>query len=330
MKRFLAFLLFTVVFSSCDDGDLTQVSFEFDDTIAKSCNADTDKFFIYKMQDNRALIIQLPESNFPNRISADLTTQPESLTINANTIRLIYREYSGKVTEKTMCSAVPVSNPTVVEEREASEGKITITTTAIKSEPDANGATKIIAYSHALVFTDLKFNLGDDTSQINEAFSQVIYETNAVPFTNFVGLTSLFSCENDNTFLFKYDPTQALVLDLKPEDAAYLFSGEAGPKTRLISTDTKLTHFFFDTTIAFLTNDYFCTVPTPDTPPITDAYRAENGIENQSGIIEVTSLASDNGFKHKIVLKNVRLTKGSLKVQMGNEFIFGEINIPTN
>lgn len=322
MKRFFAFIFLTLALSSCDDGDLTQVTFEFDDTIlAEACGSETPDFFIYKIQDNRALIIQIPEEKFPNRISADLTTQPELLDIeNLNlNIRVIYREYSGEITENTLCSTIPVSNPVVVEEREATKGKIKITTTAIKSEPDANGATKIIAYSHALVFTDLKFE-----NQINEGFNQVIYQTTATAFNNFAGLTSLFSCENDDTFLFKYNPTQSLVLDLSDADAAFLFSNEAGPKTRLINDATKLTHYFYNTDINTLNNAYFCTNPTPDTPPVIDAYFAENGIDGERGIIEVTSLASDNGFKHTIVLKKIRLVKGSLKVEMGDEFIFGE------
>ena len=107
-------------------------------------------------------------------------------------------------------------------------------------------------------------------------------------------------------------------------DAAFLFSNEAGPKTRLINDATKLTHYFYNTEINTLNNAYFCTNPTPDTPPVIDAYFAENGIEDERGIIEVTSLASDNGFKHTIVLKKIRLVKGSLKVEMGDEFIFGE------
>lgn len=321
MKRFFAFIFLVLALSSCDDGDLTQVTFEFDDSLAKACGSETPDFFIYKIQDNRALIIQLSESNFQNRVSADLTTQPDLLDIedlNLN-IRVIYREYSGEITENTLCSTIPVSNPVVVEEREATKGKIKITTTAIKSEPDANGATKIIAYSHALVFTDLVFE-----NQINEGFNQVIYQTTATAFNNFAGLNSLFSCENDDTFLFKYNPTQSLVLDLSEADAAFLFSNEAGPKTRLINDTNKLTHYFYNTDINTLNNAYFCTNPTPDTPPVIDAYFAENGIEGERGIIEVTSLASDNGFKHTIVLKKIRLVKGSLKVEMGDEFIFGE------
>lgn len=324
MKHFFAFLLLAVVFSSCDDGDLTQVSFEFDTTVAKPCNTNTGNFFIYKTQDRRALIVQLPEENFQNRITADLATQPPALTINASSVRLIYREYSGTVTSSTICSAVPEANPTVVLEREATEGKITITTTALKSEPDANGATKITGYLHTLTFNDLKFGLGDGNTQINEAFTQVTYQTTPTPFTNFAGVTGLFSCENATSRLFKYLDKQALVLDLSNASAAYLFSNEAGPKTALISNNNKLSHVFFNTENTSLTNDYFCTNPTPATPAVSDIFVAENGVENQTGIIEVTSLPSTNGFKHTIILRKVRLAKGSLKVEMGDAFIFGE------
>lgn len=330
MKRIFAFILLVVAFSSCDDGDLTQVTFEFDDTLAGKCGSGTPDFFIYKIQDNRALIIQLPEANFPNRVSADLTTQPEILNIEDEKIRLIYREYSDKITGAMLCSTIPVSDPVVIQEREATKGKIQITTTAIKSEPDANGATKIIAYLHTLIFTDLVFELEDGTNQINESFSQVSYQTDAVPFANFAGLTNLFSCPDNTNKLFKYNPTQALVLNLSDDDVAVLFSSDAGPKTRLISDTNNLSHLFFNTQMTSLANNYFCTDPTPTTPPITEEYIAANGVAGQTGIIEVTTLASDNGFKHTIVFKKVRLVKGSLKVEMGDQFTFGEITIPTN
>lgn len=323
MKKIFSLLLLIVLFSNCDDGDLTEVSFEFDATTAGKCGSGTPDFFIYKIQDQRALIIQLPESSFKNEISADKSTPPLQLGINNTSIRLIYREYSGKITSNTMCSTVPVSSPIVTEERAATSGTITITTTALKSEPDANGATRITGYLHTLVFNDLVFDLGNGNTQINEAITQVTYQTDAITFTSFAGLSPVFSCGTDITNLFKYLDKQAIVLDLSNDDAAFLFSGEPGPKTKLISNDTKLTRLFFNTTINTLNNTYFCTDPLPDTPPIIDVFAAENGATDQSGIIEVTTLPSDIGFKHTIIFRKVRLVKGTLKVEMGNEYIFG-------
>ena len=324
MKNFFALLFITVLFSSCDDGDLTQVSFDFDTSDAQACATGTSDFFIYKIQDQRALIIQLPEKSFENKITADQPTAPLTLAISSAEVRLLYREYSGTVTSNTMCSTVPVSSPTVTQEREATDGTITITTTALKSAADANGATQITGYLHTLTFTNLVFELGDEGTQINEAFTQVTYQTDAEAFTPFSGLTGLKSCANDNSFLFKYLDKQALILDLNDADASFLFSGAAGPKVRLISADNKLTRVIFNATSSSLTDAYFCTIPTPTTPAIAELFTAENGIADQSGIIEVTSLPSTNGFKHTIVLKNIRLAKGSLKVDMGAEYIFGE------
>jgi hypothetical protein len=324
MKRFFALFLSILVFSSCDDGDLTQVSFEFDDTVAEDCGMDTDNFFIFKTQDRRALIIQLPESSFENLISVDRPTPPLPLVIDANSIRLIYREYSDEVSINTFCSVVPVAYPAVVQEREATEGKITITTTAIRSEPDANGATRITNFLHTLVFSDLKFDLGDGNSQINEAFTQVTYLTDATPFTNFAGLTGIFSCEDETTFLFKFLNTQALILNLDPADYAFLFSDEAGPKRRLFSSETTLTHAFFNTSAASLSTNYFCANTPPGTPEVLESFNAVNGVDDVSGIIEVTTLSSVNGFMHTIVFKNVRLAKGTLNRELGNAFIFGE------
>ena len=328
MKRFFAFLLAILVLSGCDDGELTQVSFEFDDASAKPCGTGSPDFFIYKTQDRRTLIVQLPETSFENEISVDQTTPPLQLAINGSNIRLIYREYSGEITDNTICSVVPPANPIVTQEREATSGKITITTTAILSEPNANGATQITNYLHTLVFTDLVFDLGDNTTQINEAITQVTFQTLATGFTNFSNLTGVKSCTNngvnDATFLFKYQNDQALILDLSDSDAAFLFSNEPGPKKRYFSSETILTHAFFNTSTVFLNDAFFCSNPTPVTPPVIDSFTAEDGVTDISGIIEVTSLQSVNGFKHTIVLKKVRLVKGTLKRELGNEFIFGE------
>lgn len=323
MKRFWPFLLLVFVLSSCDDGDLAQVSFDFDDTTAKQCGTGTSDFFIYKTQDKRVLIIQIPEENFPNLLSADEDTPPETLEINGSSIRLIYREYSGTVSVNTICSTVPPATPIVVEEREATEGEITVTTTAIKTEPDANGVTQITHFLHTLVFNDLVFEIGD-AKQINEAFTQITYQTEATDFTNFSNVTGVQSCENDDTFLFKISADQALVLDLSDADAAALFTGEPGPKKRYFSDDTKLQQLFYDTSLAFLNVDYFCADQQPTNPEVIDTFTSVNGVVDQSGLIEVTSLESDNGFKHTIVLKNVRLAKGTLTRQLGNEYIFGE------
>jgi hypothetical protein len=325
MKLFFALLLLTLTLSSCENGDLNQVTFEFNDTPATACNVNvTDAFFIYKIQDRRALIVQLQESNFENEITADKLIQPIPLEINAANIRLIYREYSDDVTKNTICSTIPAANPTVVQEREATAGTITVTTTAIKSAPNANGARSITAYLHTLVFRDLVFDLGDGNTQINEAFTQVTYQTTATAFTSFAGPSPLFSCTNAPIVLFKFLNKQALVLNLSAADAAELFSNSPGPKSILLSDENSLKRLFFNTAVSTLTESYFCTNPAPVNPSITDAFTAENGVVGQSGIIEVTTLSSINGFKHTIVFKNMIFAKGSLKVEMGNEFIFGE------
>jgi hypothetical protein len=329
MKQFFALLLLTLALSSCDDGDLTQVSFEFNNTPAIACNTATDNFFIFKTQDRRALIIRLPESNFQNNLTVDRLSQPEPLAINGTTIQVLYREYSADVTESTICSAIPASNPAVVAERSASAGTINITTTAIRSEPDANGATRITNFLHTLVFSGLKFDLGDGTSQINEAFTIITYQTAGIDFTPFAGLPNLNICSN-NTLLFKNNPTQALILDLSDADAVTLFTGEPGPKRVLISNDSTLRHLFFNSTITPLSNAYFCAISPPDAPPVLETFIAENGTENISGIIEVTTIAIDRGFKHTIILKNITLANKNLKVKMGNAFTYGEVSILTN
>jgi len=319
-------LLFVLCFfiSSCDDGSVDQVSFTFNDSLAGVCRSGTSAFFIQKTQDNRAIIIQVPESNFQNRLTADLPVQPQPLTINGSSIRLIYREYSGPITGTILCSVIPEAEPVVTREREATAGTLRITTTAIKTEPNADGVTQITHFLHTLTFSDLTFDLGEGNTQVNEQIAPIQFQTPATSFTNFSGLPGVESCTNDNTVLFKYQVDQSLVLDLSDADFATLFSSEPGPKSVLFSDSTRLKHTFYNTTINTLSDTYFCSNPLPALPPVIEEFQAVNGILNQSGIIQVTTLPSTNGFKHTIVLLNVRLANGSLTRQLGNSFIFGE------
>lgn len=335
MKRFFSFLVLAVLFTGCDDGDMQEVSYEFDEVAAQPCNDDTDNFFIYKTTDQRALILKLDEDNFTRTVTSDSLPQLGGvieLEINASN-QLIYRVYNDEVSPTTMCpnNGVPAAYPIVTEERSAQGGKMLIRTTPIKSEENTDGSTRITQYLHTISFVDVTFITADGT-QRNESLPPVTYRTQASSF-NFDNLSEPEICaENDYKLLFRYVGNQGMTLRLSEADAAYLFSPDfSEPKVRFLNSGNILTYRFFERTdITPLTDSYFCSVTQPELPSIGYTWTGNNSVDENTGKIEVvTEEIDDDVYKHTITLKNVTMARGSQNFKLERDFIFGEVETIT-
>src|SRR4051812_30404823 len=113
MKRFFFLLMFAFLLNGCDDGDLEVESFDFSTATTQKCFSATDNFFLYKVNQKEALIVQLDEEdNFPNEVTPD--GAPRVVDISA-TNKVIYRLYDGDLSTESVCSAIPSSSPNVTE-----------------------------------------------------------------------------------------------------------------------------------------------------------------------------------------------------------------------
>lgn len=333
MKRFFSFLVLAVLFTGCDDGDMEEVSFEFNETSASPCNVsgDANQFFIYKTTDQRALLLKLLEKNFSNTITQDtLDGALIGLPLGAAN-QLIYRVYSGTVGASTICSAIPAASPIVTEERTATGGTAYIQTDVIKSEINADGSNSITDYKHTITFSDVTFNLENGT-QRNETLPPMIYTRRAPSFTTFdLPTTSLNRCGESNNLLYRFatsssnSNSQAMKLELSNAAAEALFSNVLDtPKIQYLSNDEGaeniLSHVFFGSTATSpLTTDYFCSSTTPNFPSVKDTWNGEAGAE-----IEVITTAIDtNVIRHTVTLKGVRMIKGSQFFFLKTNFVFG-------
>lgn len=329
MKRIFSFLVLAVLCTSCDDGDLQEVSFEFNDSSAIACNisGEDEDFFIYKTTDQRALILQLSEKNFSNTITADtLSGVPIGFDLGLRN-KLIYRVYSDNVSADNICSAIPPSLPIVTEERIASDGKVSITTTALKTFNETDGSSKIAQYRHTISFSDITFNVADG-SQRNESLPTIIYDRSARSFAAFDGPTELNSCSDNPKLLYRNNNDQSLLLRLNDETVATLFSHTEGVKkayfTNAQGTENSLTHLFYGSTATNPLNEaYFCNPVTPNYPTVQESWKAANGVVDESGIIEVLTEEINNGFKHTITLRNVTMEKGTQDFTLKSTFVLG-------
>lgn len=165
MKRFLSLLVCTFIFNSCDDGDINFKSFNFD-TAAPVTDCPDNNGLFFKINGNEALILQIPLSSFPNEV----TPAGENTVLIDSQNKVIYRLFSGTVTNNYFCSSVPPVTPTVSDEWTASNGvadvsgMIEITTTEI-----INTDNVLTGYNHFIVFKNVTF-LNSENSFVYESY----------------------------------------------------------------------------------------------------------------------------------------------------------------
>lgn len=127
MKKFLTFLL-CLALCSCDDGDLTIETIDFDDIAIDYCDTtvSTSTTLFFKINGNEVLILTLASGTLKNVASEGEVEYPIS-----SSTTLTYRDFSDDVSSNYFCDLIPPTEPTVVEEIEAESGSVLITTTAV-------------------------------------------------------------------------------------------------------------------------------------------------------------------------------------------------------
>ena len=311
MKKIIGLFLITTLLNSCDDGDLTQENINFDAVAVQKC---TQNSLLYKLNENEALIFDATSINFPTE-----TMDQEFAISPAN--RVIYRFYNNLVTTATICEIIPPVTPIVSDEWSASAGNIIIKTTANKTPPDSDNGTRITGYSHNITFKNITFSKSNGT-QVYETFTFGAYVTSAtiLPF-NFRKI--LKQCPISKQ-LFDNNSSEALILDIDPTLIVNAPTPLNSPRTGLISnTKNKLTYKLFSG--GLLTADYFCKSTLPTTPEVNEEWIAVSGVENVSGIIEVTTTVFGQGFNHKVIIKKAKLKRGNSDFLLGDNYIYGEL-----
>jgi hypothetical protein len=296
--------------NGCDDGDLIQEDINFEDVTAQKCSTNN---IIYKLKDSEALIFEATGVTFPTE------TTSQELNISSSN-RVIYRFYNGTVSASTICESIPPATPIVTGQWTATGGNIVINTTAVKTTNETDNSTKITGYNHNITFKNITFDKGNGT-QVYETFAFGDYLISATPLPLAFNKT-LEQCPSSKQ-LYDYNSSEALILDVDPT----LIINEAtplnAPRTGLISdAKNKLTYRLFS---GLVTGAYFCNTTFPATPAVTEEWIGVSGVANISGIVEVTTAAFGNGFKHTVVLKKVKMKKGNSDFILGDNYIYGEL-----
>ena len=317
MKSVLSLILVLLFLNSCDDGNISVISFDFSTSKAQSCNMGVEgKFFIFSKQDKRTFIIQTSELNFANEVTPD--GAPKTILINETNNKVIYREYSDKIVDATICSAIPPISPIVTKELIAIGGSIVITTTPITSENTSNGSSRITGYNHEIYFQNIRFNNGN-TEQTNDKIAFGTYTTAAIIPVDFSSL-SIQNCGGDNSYLFKASGNQTL--NLKIDSTIFDTTIVGIPKTKLI--DGTINQVYWNIFTSNVNQSIICSTSIPLPLELWNGNNSTNINGNLTGEIEVTTNSIGNGkFEHVIRLKNVTLTKGLVSFRLGTDYLFG-------
>ncbi len=311
MKKIFSIFFLSLFLNGCDDGDLTQENIDFESVTAQKCS---NTNIIYKVKENEALLIDASGIQFPT----EETTQ--EIAINA-TNRVIYRFYNGTVTSATLCETIPPANPIVVDEWIGTGGKIVITTKAVKPLNQTDNSTRITGYSHSITFKNITFNKGNgDQVHIDLPFGDYIISATPLPFS----FTKILKQCQDTKQLHDKNTGEALILDIDPALIKNESTPLNSPRVGLIgNTINKLTYRLFSG--GLLTDSYFCNATYPTTPSVTEEWIGIPGLANTNGSIEVTTTTFGTGFKHTIILKRVKLKKGTNDFSLGDNYVYGEL-----
>lgn len=318
MKRLLGLFICAFFLNACDDGDLEVENIDFSEVNAEKCGS---KDVLYKIKGSEMLILEIPMTTFTNDQTAEGTPITVQLSESGTQpIRVKYRQYSGTVTLNNICPTIPDAAPSLIEEWSATSGTIQITSTAIKSTNQTTGATKITGYRHYIVFKNITFQKPNGT-QTYETYVFGNYNINMTPLSlGFNDEAQKSTCDNR---VFNISGSELLTLNTANYTSLFENAETSTPRTAVINSSNTLTYRLFDNVV---TDDFLCTNPLPASPALVQEWIATDGVENVSGIIEVTTSTNGLGgigFRHTVRLKKVTLKKGNSDFYLGDDYLLG-------
>ncbi|MBD1263000.1 hypothetical protein HZY62_20580 [Maribacter polysiphoniae] len=149
MKNLFVLCILTLSLS-CDDGDLQIETIDFDSVDISTCESTvtTSSTIFFKISDDEALILELESGVLKNEVSETFSSAIPGKS------QLTYRIFSDDVDSDYFCDDIPTATPTVVEEIEAEDGEVLITTTLAEGSTDT--------YEHTLELSGITFITSTD------------------------------------------------------------------------------------------------------------------------------------------------------------------------
>jgi len=312
MKRILSILLLLLLITSCDDGDLTVDVIDFSEGPIQKCDF---KDIFYKVKGAEMMFIEFPSTFFTN----DQTAGTPTIIPLSSTIKVTYRRYASETSDLNICPQAPDATPNLLEQWQATEGTIELTSTAVKNTNAITGFTTITGYVYNINLKNIVFIKPDGPQIQSFQFGNFSSPISPLAF-NFDAAADKSTCSASDNRIFNFSGSEAFIFDSSNFSTLFENAVTATPRTALISSANKLIYILFNNTV---TNTYFCGATVPNTPIPSQEWNAIDGVEATSGIIEVETTTLGASFLHTIHLKRVTLKKGNTDFSLGDDYIFG-------
>ncbi|WP_264551463.1 hypothetical protein [Flavobacterium sp. N2038] len=325
MKKIASLILFALLLNGCDDGDLTIETVDFSEITATSCDPVANTL-IYKLKPQESLLLQMPENSLKNN-----PTNKDTLTYNIDntSFRVFFRAYDGVISKSTICDAIPPASPKVSDEWYATGGQIRIATKAVyKDPPPEDGHTEIVGYNHNIIFRGITFSKpGPKLTNDELVFGD--YQTTVTPAVVVAFTDEVAKFCDVQLKVYNNNSSNSLVIENLDKELIKNENTPPGtPRTSLINLNGTTNNVFYrmyNSNIPEPVKDYYCTNLTPTSPTVKETWVGVAGVQNVSGIIEVTTTSSLKVFKHKVVLRNVTLKKENSTFKLATEFVLGTV-----
>jgi len=312
MKNLLGLLVVVLMLNSCNDGNLTVNTINFNAVQTAKCS---NNQILYKLNGSEVLLLEMPESQnaFPN------ISGVAEFNINTSN-RARYRLYNGTIGVDNICETFQPATPTLSQEWIARAGKIEITTSAVYGTTDATtAATRISRYNHNIIFKNVTFSTPNG-DLVYDSFNFGDYLTTA----NVLTLSfppELVRCDT-NLKIYTVSNNRTESMELEGIDPSLIQSVAGTRKQLLGSTTNKLVFRTYSSALVLPVSDYFCSTKTPT---INEEWTGVDGVTDLSGIVEVTTVTNGSGFSHTIRLKKITFKRGTSTFYYGNDILFGEL-----
>ncbi|WP_431161298.1 hypothetical protein [Flagellimonas beolgyonensis] len=171
MRKYFFLCITLCLLFSCGDGDLEIETIDFDSVTLQFCTTPsaTEKNILFKINNTEALILEL-QSGVLNKGVVGETVVTQSAISNQS--QLTYRIFSDDVAKNYFCDDIPPVEPVVIDEVEAEDGFVTISTTA----DEANGN-----FVHTITLNEISFITESGERITNLSVSTFGEVTTAIP-----------------------------------------------------------------------------------------------------------------------------------------------------
>lgn len=302
MKKVFSAFICLFLLNSCDDGDIVVETFDFGSVGVQKCS---NNDILLKTSGNQLMLLNISPEYFKNQ-ETPLNT-PRVYTISGSS-EVIYRSYTGDVTNSSICATIPPSSPAVVDEFNAqSGGKVEITTTMIPTVNQTTLSTQI-TYSHLIKFKNVQFANNSAIISFPEYLFGTYTSANNTLSFSFPNATPQHCSDNK---IFLKNAGQFLLLDLP----ATSFPSQAGTQTLNLDATNKVIYRMYGSTVngTEYPTDLACSGNTPTSPIVLN----EEWIADEGAVTIVTTEVFDPtnttviGYKHHITFQNIKYKKGS-------------------